>query len=106
MNIAITTRGYKAPNRLKKYIQEKMNRLDRFNDIIMKSEAIISYENLDQIVEFKVKLKHKNIIIKEKSEDVFKSVDLAVDTLERQVAKAKDKLRDYDNNKIVEKLAS
>ena len=106
MNIAITTRGYKAPARLKKYVQEKMNRLERFNDIIMKSEAIISYENLDQIVEFKVKLKHKNVIVKEKSEDVFKSVDLAIDILERQVAKAKDKLRDYDNNKIVEKLAS
>lgn len=55
MNIAITTRGYKAPDRLKNYVNEKINRLERFEDIIMMSEAIISYEKLDQVVEFKVK---------------------------------------------------
>ena len=72
----------------------------------MDSEAIFSYENLDQIVEFKVKLKHKVIRVKEKSEDVFKSVDLAIDNLERQVAKAKDKLKDRDKVKIVENLVN
>jgi len=104
MNIAITTRGYKAPDRLKNYINEKMNRLERFADIIMSSEAIISYEKLDQVVEFKVKLKHKVIRIKEKSEDVFKSVDLAIDNVERQIAKAKDKMKDRNPVKMVENL--
>ena len=106
MNVAITTRGYKAPDKLKRYVNEKMQRLSRFTDIIMDSEAIFSYENLDQIVEFKVKLKHKVIRVKEKSEDVFKSVDLAIDNLERQVAKAKDKLKDRDKVKIVENLVN
>ncbi len=104
MNITITTRGYKAPHRLKKYIDEKMNRLERFSDIIMNSEAIISYEKLDQVVEFKVKLKHKVIRVTEKSEDIFKSVDLAIDNVERQIAKAKDKLKDRNSIKIVENL--
>ena len=104
MNIAITTPGYKAPDRLKNYVNEKMNRLERFADIIMSSEAIISYEKLDQVVEFKVKLKYKVIRIKEKSEDVFKSVDLAIDNVERQIAKAKDKMKDRDSVKMVENL--
>lgn len=104
MNIAITTRGYKAPDRLKSYVNEKVNRLSRFSDIIMNGEAIISYEKLDQIVDFKIKLKHKMIHITEKSEDVFKSVDLAIDKLERQVAKAKDRLKDRSSTKIVQIL--
>lgn len=104
MNIAITTRGYKAPERLKNYVNEKANRLSRFSDIIMNGEAIISYEKLDQVVDFKIKLKHKMIHIREKSEDVFKSVDLAIDKLERQVAKAKDRLKDRSNTKIVQNL--
>lgn len=104
MNIAITTRGYKAPDRLKKHINEKMDRLARFSDIIMVSEAIISYEKLDQVIEFKVKLKHKVIRVKEKSEDIFKSVDLAVDRLELQIAKAKDKMKDHEKKKIIENL--
>lgn len=101
MNIAITTRGYKAPDRLKNYVNSKINRLNRFSDIIMNGEAIISYEKMDQIVDFKIKLKHKMIHITEKSEDVFKSVDLAIDKLERQVAKAKDKLKDRSAATII-----
>jgi putative sigma-54 modulation protein len=104
MNIAITTRGYKAPDKLKNYVQEKADRLSRFDDIIMDSEAKISYEKLDQVVEFNVKLKHKVIRVREKSEDIFKSVDLAIDNLERQVAKAKDKMKAFDKRKIVENL--
>jgi len=104
MNVAITTRGYKAPNKLKNYVLEKADRLSRFDDIIMDSEAKISYEKLDQVIEFNVKLKNKVIRVKEKSEDIFKSVDLAIDSLERQVAKAKDKMKDHEKRKIVENL--
>jgi len=104
MNVAITTRGYKAPNKLKNYVLEKVDRLSRFDDIIMDSEAKISYEKLDQVIEFNVKLKNKVIRVKEKSEDIFKSVDLAIDSLERQVAKAKDKMKDHEKRKIVENL--
>lgn len=104
MNIAITSRGYKAPDNLKSYINEKLNRLDRFSDIIMDGEAIFSYEKLDQIVEIKLKLKHKVIRVSERSDDIFKSVDLAIDSLERQVAKAKGKLKDFSATKIVHNL--
>ena len=104
MNITITTRGYKAPERLKFYINDKMKRLERFEDKIMDIEAILSYEKLDQVVEFKLHINHKVIVVKEKSEDVFKSIDLAIDNLERQIAKIKDKIKSRNNKKIVENL--
>ena len=104
MNIAITARGYKAPDRIKNYIKEKLNRINRFSDIIMDSEAILSYEKQVQIIDLSVKLKYKVIRIKEKSEDIFKSVDLAIDNLELQIAKAKDKMKDHSNIKMVENL--
>jgi len=106
MNLAITTRGYKAPARLKSYLQEKMKRLERFSDHIMGVDAILSYEKMDQVVEFKLRISHKMIVVKERSEDIFKSIDLAVDNLERQLARTKAKLKDHDNKKIVERLAS
>ena len=106
MNIAITTRGYKAPDRLKKYLREKISRLDRFADQILGVDAVLSYEKLDQVVEFKLKLANKLIIVKEKSDDIFKSIDLAIDNVERQVVKIKSKIKEHDNKKIVEKLAS
>ena len=106
MNIAITTRGYKAPERLKTYITDKIKRLDRFSDRIHEMEAVLSYEKLDQVIEFKLRLNNKKIIIKERSTDVFKSVDLAIDRLERQVAKTKEKFREHDSKKIVEMVES
>lgn len=102
MNIAITTRGYKAPERLKTYIGDKMKRLDRFSDRIIDLEAILSYEKLDQVVEFKLRLNNKKIFIKEKSSDVFKSIDLAVDNLERQITRVKEKFKEHDKRKIVD----
>ena len=106
MNIAITTRGYKAPERLKEFLREKIKKLDRFSDQILGIEAILSYEKLDQVVEFKLKLANKLIITKEKSDDIFKSIELAVDNIERQIVKTKSKFKEHDNKKIVEKLAS
>jgi len=102
MKIAITTRGYKAPERLKKYITDKTKRLDRFADRIIDFEAVLSYEKLDQVVEFKVRINNKKVIVKERSEDVFKSIDLAIDNLERQITKIKGKFKDHDKRKIVE----
>jgi putative sigma-54 modulation protein len=97
MNIAITTRGYKAPDRLKSYLTEKLKKLDRFAERILNIEAILSYENIDQVVEFKLRLNDKSIVVKEKSDDVFKSIDLAIDSLERQITKIKEKKREHKN---------
>lgn len=102
MKIAITTRGYKAPERLKQYINDKLKRLNRFEDRIKDIEAILSYENLDQVVEFKLRINNKKIIIKERSDDVFKAIDIAIDNVERQVTKIKDKFNTHDKRKIVE----
>ena len=102
MKIAITTRGYKAPERLKQYINDKLKRLNRFEDRINDIEAILSYENLDQVVEFKLRINNKKIIIKERSDDVFKAIDVAIDNVERQVTKIKDKFNTHDKRKIVE----
>ena len=79
-----------------------MKRLDRFSDRILDLEAVFSYEKLDQVVEFKLRINNKNIFIKERSNDVFKSIDLAMDSLERQVAKIKEKFKEHDKRKIVD----
>ena len=102
MKIAITTRGYKAPERLKTYLNDKMKRLDRFSDKILDLEAVFSYEKLDQVVEFKLRINNKKIFIKERSNDVFKSIDLAMDSLERQITKIKEKFKEHDKRKIVD----
>ena len=79
-----------------------MKRLDRFSDRIIDPQIVLSYEKLDQVVEFKMRVNNKMIFIKERSDDVFKSIDLAIDNIERQVARIKEKFSEHDNKKIVD----
>lgn len=106
MNINITARGYKAPERLKKYIVEKINRKERLYEDVIDFDVVLSYEKLTQVAEFKLNYHQKLLIATEKSEDIFKSIDLALDNMERQIKRSKEKRRDHKNEKINEQLAS
>jgi len=97
MNLSITARGYKVPERVKKYISEKIDRKNRMYEGVLDTEVVLSYEKQVQIVDLKVKMYNKVIIISEKSEDIFKSIDLALDNLARQIKRHKEKQRDFKN---------
>jgi putative sigma-54 modulation protein len=105
MNLSITARGYKAPDRLKKYLTDKLDRKKKLYEDVIDLEVVLSYVKLTQIAEFRINLNHKMLLIKEKSDDIFKSIDQALDNSERQIKRYKEKRRDHKNNKIVNKLA-
>ena len=104
MNISITARGYKAPDRLKDYISSKINKKERVYEGVLDVDVILSYEKQTQIAEFKINTNNKRIIAREKSDDIFKSIDLALDNMERQIKKHKEKRRDHKNTKMAESL--
>lgn len=104
MNLSITARGYKAPDRLKKYIYAKLDRKQRLYEEVIDTDVILSYEKQIQVAECKVKLNNKVIFIKEKSDDIFKSIDLALDSAERQIKRHKERQRDHDNKKIIDNI--
>ena len=104
MNISITARGGKASDRLKEYISEKLSRKGRAFEGVKDVDVVLAYEKQVQIAEFKLKLDHKVVIVTEKSEDIYKSVDLALDTAARQIKRHKEKLREHNNEKIADNL--
>jgi putative sigma-54 modulation protein len=106
MNISITARGYKAPERLRNYITAKLSRKERLYEGVIDREIILSYEKQTQVAEFKVKINNKILIAREKSEDIFKSIDMALDNAERQLKRYKEKRRDHDNKKMVDNLVA
>ena len=106
MNLSITARGYKAPDRLKKYISEKLDRKKRLYEEAIETVIVLSYEKQTQVAEFKVKLNNKVIVAREKTDDIFKSIDLALDNSERQIKRYKDRRRTHDSKKIVDNLVA
>ena len=104
MNIQITARGFKAPEKIKKYITEKLARKRRLYEGVIDAEIILSYEKQIQIVEVKLNLNHKSIFVCEKSDDIIKSIDYALDNIDRQIKRFKERRREHNNQKIAEKL--
>jgi putative sigma-54 modulation protein len=106
MQITFTARHFKAPNRLKDYSEKKVRRLKRYYDGIIECEIILDYEKFTQIAEIAIKVYGQRLVAIEKSEDIFKSIDQAVEKLERQVKKYKEKLKDHANTKPAELIVS
>lgn len=99
MHINFTARHYKAPDRLKDFAETKVKRLKKYYDGIIDCQIILDYEKKDQIADISVKVYGQKLQVVEKSEDIFKSIDIAVDKLGRQVKKYKEKLRKHTHDK-------
>jgi putative sigma-54 modulation protein len=105
MNLSITARGYKAPDRLKKYLTDKLDKKKKLYEDVIDAEIVLSYVKQTQVAEIRLNVNHKALLITEKSDDIFKSIDQALDNMERQIKRYKEKRRDHKNNKIVNNLA-
>jgi putative sigma-54 modulation protein len=100
MQINFTARHFRAPERLKQYAEKKVSGLKKYYDGIIDCEIILDYEKLNQVAEISAKVYSQRLVAIEKTEDIYKSIDLAVDKLERQLKKFKEKRRNHGNNKV------
>lgn len=100
MNLSITARRFKLPDAMKHYVEQKASKLDRYYDGIIKMDVILGWEKLTRFAELKIDVNSKQIVIKEISENMRKSIDLALDRAERQLKKHKSKIRKIEKDII------
>ena len=101
MRINFTARHYKAPEKLKEYAVEEVQKLQKFYDSIIDCDIIVDYIKEKQIAEIKVNVYNNVLSVRESSEDVYKSIDLAVSKISRQLKRYKTKLRGEKHKKVV-----
>lgn len=96
MLFTITGKHIDIPVELKKYAEEKAAKLPKFYNLIDNVEVIINgKEGTDVAVEVIARGEHKKLfVVKEKTGDVYASIDMAVHRLEQQLRKTKMKERD------------
>lgn len=100
MNLIITARRFKLKDDLRDYVKEKAGKLSRYYDGILKVEVILGWEKLMRIAELKINVNGKQIVIKETSDELRKSFDLALDRAERQLKRYKSKVKTTEKNVI------
>ncbi|ADD68082.1 sigma 54 modulation protein/ribosomal protein S30EA [Denitrovibrio acetiphilus DSM 12809] len=94
MNIQITARNIELTDAIRDYAEKKVSKLEKYFDYITDANVLLEVQKNVHIVE--VLVSAKGVFMKglEKSEDLYASIDLAVDKIEKQLVKYKEKLKD------------
>jgi putative sigma-54 modulation protein len=96
MNVQFTARHFKAHDGLKHYALQQVSTLKKYYDGIVTGNIILRFEKPKdslKIAEINLAVFGTKLVAIEKSENFYKSIDNAVDKLERQLLKYKGKKR-------------
>jgi putative sigma-54 modulation protein len=92
MRIIVSAKNMELTNALKNVVEKKLSKLDRYFDPLVEARATLSVEKNRQTIE--VTIPFGGIVLRgeETNEDMYASIDLVVDKIERQIRKQKTKL--------------
>ena len=92
MNISITGRTISLTEGLKNMVEKKLGKLDKFFQKDTPCNVTLSTQKDLQKIEVTIPVKGTVIRAEEATEDMYQSIDLVEDVLERQIRKYKEKL--------------
>ena len=95
MQISVTFKNLDPSDHLKSYIQNKLNKLDKLLDNPAEANVVLSVEKIRHIAEIKITGDRLSINCREKTNDMYSSIDMALDKLEKQIKKNKQKIRNH-----------
>jgi len=97
MNIKINTVHFTADAKLIDHVNKKVNKLVLFFDGIVGAEVFLRLENVqddeNKIAEVKLQIPGNDLFVKKQAKTFEEAINKAVETLNRQVTKYKDKLK-------------
>ena len=94
IRVSITSRHFKAHETIQDYIKNEIENLAKYHEDILHADVIFSFEksiNSIKTCEIMLKLRDRIINARESTDDFVKSIDKAVDKVETQILKYKDK---------------
>ena len=97
MDIKINSVRFDADQKLIAHVNKKVNKLGLFFDGIIGAEVFLRLENVqddeNKIAEVKLLIPGNDLFVKKQSKTFEEAVNKAVDTLNRQVTKYKEKIK-------------
>ncbi|MBU5270113.1 ribosome hibernation-promoting factor, HPF/YfiA family [Clostridium cochlearium] len=93
MKITVTGKNIEVTNALRNVVEKKLEKLDKYFKPDIEAQVTLSVEKNRQIIE--VTIPFNGVILRgeEANEDMYASIDLVIDKLERQIRKQKTKLQ-------------
>lgn len=101
MKIHFTGRHFDITKAIKDFTEGKLKKIERFIDGIIEAHVILSIEKYRHIAEVSLYGKHASFSGKEETQDMYSSIGLVLDKIEKQAKKHKEKLVDRKRTKRI-----
>lgn len=105
-DISVTFRHLDATVSLREYAIEKVSRANKYFDDPTEINVVLSSEKHRYAAEITLKANRITVNAKEETGDMYSAIDLAVDKVDRQMKKHKDKLRRHKTSTAPQKITS
>jgi putative sigma-54 modulation protein len=94
MQTSVTFKNIDPSDHLKAYVSDKLDRLDKFLDNPAEANVVLAVEKFRHIAEINIAGDKLTIIGSEETNDMYSAIDMALDKLEKQIKKSKQKIRE------------
>jgi len=95
MQTSVTFKNMAPSENLKAYVTNKIEKMDKLLDNPAEANVVLSIEKIRHITEIKLIGDRLTLNCREESSDMYSSIDLALDKLEKQLKKNKQKVRKH-----------
>lgn len=104
MRINLTARHGHLPEGMQAYIEKNVQKLQKYYSGIVDADVVLDWEKRQKTVDFHVMVHGTILKAETKAEHIHQAMDEAIDKIEVQLKRYKDKKRHKDHTKAVEKL--
>jgi len=101
MEFTFTFKGLDSSDAIKQYAEKKFSRFEKYFYGPVSVQVVFKREKFREIVEVILSGDGEQIIAKEETSDIYEAIDLAYETLEKQIKKYKEKRKDFRKSKVV-----
>ena len=91
MLIEITSRHNEVSEKVRDYLKEKIEKLEKFFPNIVSCKVVLDSQKEGEVVDITMHVSGKDFVTKVVSDNIVKSIDLAVHKIENQLRKFKEK---------------
>ena len=95
MEITVNFKNIKSSDKLREYVEKKLNKVDKLFDKLSEARVVFSKEKDIRIVEINLIGSKLNVHVRETGRNMRPTIDLAVDKLKSQVKKAREKIYNH-----------
>jgi putative sigma-54 modulation protein len=94
IKISVTFRHTQPTAALKRYVEQKIQRLGKYFDHPLEAHVTLAVDGRERhLAELELHTPGATVLAKEEHQDLYAAIDLAIDKVERQITKQKEKTK-------------